>query len=239
MGISKRNPRSNFNWQSRILKKKAQCCGQLPVVDCDGITPVVAVGPDKLCVQDPPVNANITVINTAVPPQLYNNTFSLYKNGVLIGEQTLPFGLACDFPLTPATLADGGLYEAVVTNSAGCSASGSGTVNTYMKPNLSSVSVGSTITCVPPDDPNSPGLGDGEITITVDNPVPGYTYAYTLCYDLGAPIYAVCKTTQTGTFTSYTWTGLCNFRYIIQVGVVIPGGNPAGECLTTVVIDLF
>lgn len=27
MGISKRNPRGNFNWQSRILKKKAICCG--------------------------------------------------------------------------------------------------------------------------------------------------------------------------------------------------------------------
>lgn len=42
MGISRRNPRGNFNWQSRILKKKAQCCGQLdeplppppPTIDC-------------------------------------------------------------------------------------------------------------------------------------------------------------------------------------------------------------
>lgn len=239
MGISKRNPKSNFNWQTRILKKKAQCCGQLPIVDCDEIAPVVLISPVRLCVQDPPVNANITVINTAVPSQLYNNTFSLYKNGVLIGEQTLPFGTSCSFPLTPATLADGGLYEAVVTNSAGCSASGSGTINAYMKPNLSFATVGSTIACVPPDDPNAPGSGDGEITVTVDNPVPGYNYTYTLCYDLGPPIFAVCKTTQTGTFTSYTWTGLCNYRYIVFVGIDVPGGSSLGECTTTLTIDLF
>lgn len=39
MGISKRNPRGNFNWQSRILKKKAQCCGLIdefvpPTTNC-------------------------------------------------------------------------------------------------------------------------------------------------------------------------------------------------------------
>lgn len=239
MGISKRNPRGNFNWQSRILKKKAQCCGQLPIVDCENIKPIVLIGPDKICVEDPGVNANIQVQNSAVPFQFYGNTFTLYKDGVLVGQQTLPFGTTCNFPLTPATLADGGFYEATITNSAGCSASGSGTVNTYMKPNLSYTMTGSTISCVPPDNPNDPYPGNGEIRITVDNPVPGYTYAYTLCYDLGPPIFAVCQDTQTGTFTSYTWTGLCNFRYIILVGVIIPGGAPIGECLRTIAIDVF
>jgi hypothetical protein len=29
MGLSKKNPKSNFNWQTRYLKKKAICCGEL------------------------------------------------------------------------------------------------------------------------------------------------------------------------------------------------------------------
>ena len=48
MGISKRNPRGNFNWQSRILKKKAQCCGlidePLPPQECSCHTLTVTFG---------------------------------------------------------------------------------------------------------------------------------------------------------------------------------------------------
>jgi hypothetical protein len=37
MGISRRNPRGNFNWQYRYLKRRAICCGQLdePIVTND------------------------------------------------------------------------------------------------------------------------------------------------------------------------------------------------------------
>lgn len=78
MGISKRNPRGNFNWQSRILKRKAICCtvqdvpptptancycytitgtaGSCSVnyIDCAGVPQVVTSGraPIYVCAQE-------------------------------------------------------------------------------------------------------------------------------------------------------------------------------------------
>ena len=78
MGISKRNPRGNFNWQSRILKRKAICCtvqdvpptptancycytitgtaGSCSVsyIDCAGVSQVVTSGraPIYVCAQE-------------------------------------------------------------------------------------------------------------------------------------------------------------------------------------------
>ena len=229
MGISRRNPRGNFNWQSRYLKKKAICCGELnEPIDCSLFPPILGLQPTKFCISDPPQNLNIICQNSALN-QFFDNTFELYKDAVLIDQQFVPFG-AYTYTLAPATIADGGFYEVKVTNRFGCEGSISAQIDAYEKPYFTVSSIGSTIVCEPPV------VGDGEITLTVDNPVPGYIYAFSLCYDLGAG--AVCDH-QSGLFTSYTFTGLCNIRYIVYVGIIIPGGSPTyGECTLSEEVNL-
>ena len=233
MGISRRNPRGNFNWQSRYLKKKAICCGQLnEPVDCNLFAPIPVVSTSRICVTMPSSTQVIGGINLSNVPSAFDQTvnasYTLYKDGVVIDTQLLPFG-SYEYYFT-GTLASAGLYELEITNQWGCTAkSEPKQIEAYLSPEYTVSKSGSTIPC-------PPGVGDGEITLTIDSPVPGYTYAFNLCYDIGAG--PVCAN-HIGTSTSYTFTGLCNLRYVAFVGVIVPGGNPVyGECTINKTVDL-
>jgi hypothetical protein len=233
MGISKRNPRGNFNWQSRILKKKAICCGQLnEPIDCGIFAPIPIVTSDRLCVTTPPSTQTISGGNAAAAPpdfaQFYDNTFTLYKDGVAIDTQFVPIG-AYSYSFT-GTLASAGSYELEITNRFGCTAKSSPVqIDAFQTPVVVGTGISSTIACIPPP---IGGPGDGSVTLTVTNPVPGYTYIYNLCYDLGPPIYSVCLPAETTTALSVTFTDLCNIRYLGYVCVEV---NGTGQCCSTII----
>lgn len=238
MGISKRNPRSNFNWQSRYLKKKAVCCGQLDEpFDCNTLAPIPVINTTRLCVTTPPSTQSISAANASTVPssivQNTNNTYTLYKDGVMIDTQFVASG-AYEY-LFSGTLASAGLYEVEITNQFGCTErSGPVQVNAYQVPTVTATVVDSTISCVPPP---IGGPGDGEVTLTVTNPVPGYAYTFRLCYDLGPPIFLVCYPDQTSVSVSATFTGLCPARYFGTVCVEIPGLGPQC-CSSSLTIDV-
>ena len=109
MGISKRNPRGNFNWQTRLLKKKAQCCGQLnEPVDCGALAPIISLSGYVLC--DNGLPFTITATNTQ-PSQ--TTTWEWYFKGVQISATN-------SYTWNPLLPGDQGTYTIIATNEYGC-----------------------------------------------------------------------------------------------------------------------
>ena len=222
MGLSKRNPRGNFNWQSRILKKKAQNCGQIPLLNCDEISPRIGISTNFFCVSDPPISYILTVAD--ITPGDHDVYFKIYKDNVLVDQGFGNFLNAYDYVINPLTSSAEGTYKVEATNPVGCSSVFEKYIPAYDKPSFTYSTVGSSVPCTfNPPGVDPPTVGDGSITITVTNPMPGVQYYYRLYWDSAVAIYY--EETQ-GTFTSYTFENLCNIRYFVYVGVVIPGYDP-------------
>ena len=124
MGISRRNPRGNFNWQSRILKKKAQCCGQLdepvppPPTACYCYTVTSVVGTCTIDYIDCSGVPQSTVTDKVVPVQIcalensVNVTCPLGSSAILTGGSCVCDGTPAPSPL-PSIGAVSGLTSGV------------------------------------------------------------------------------------------------------------------------------
>lgn len=195
MGISKRNPRGNFNWQSRILKKKAQCCGQLnEPVDCGALAPIVSLSGYVLC--DNGLPFTITATNTQ-PSQI--TTWEWYFNGVQISATN-------SYTWNPLLPGDEGTYTIIATNEYGC-VTELEVYFTYVAEPVLTVSV---------VDPTPPAC-DGELILTVTNPTVGLDYKY----DLINPATNTVISTVTTSSLSNTFSSLCLGQYAYRVTPVV------------------
>lgn len=211
MGISRRNPKSNFNWQTRYLKKKAICCGQLnEPVDCQALAPILQLDKYVICRTVIVTPVTITVFNTQ-PNQA--TSFEWYFNNVLISS-------SFTYTLTNPTIADEGTYTIIGTNEYGCTTE----YNVY----LTFVAQPDPVETIV--DPTPPAC-DGEFLITVTNPTAGVSYKYELLSSTLTVLY-----TATVAATSYNFTGLCVGQYAYRVTPVIT--TPYGT-FTTCESDVF
>ena len=211
MGISKRNPKSNFNWQYRYLKKKAICCGNLDEpVDCQALAPILQLDKYVICRTLIVTPVTITVFNTQ-PNQV--TSFEWYFNNVLISS-------SFTHTWTDPTIADEGTYTIIGTNEYGCTTE----YNVY----LTFVAQPDPVETIV--DPTPPAC-DGEFLITVTNPTAGVSYKYELLSSTLTVLY-----TATVAATSYNFTGLCIGQYAYRVTPVIT--TPYGT-FTTCESDVF
>jgi len=213
MGISKRNPKSNFNWQSRYLKKKAICCGQLnEPVDCNALAPIVQISSYVICrtlTVDP---VTITVTNVQ-PSQI--TTWEWYFNSTLISSTN-------SYTWTTPTIADQGTYTIIATNEYGCVTNYDVYLTFVEQPDV----------IVNLTDPRPPAC-DGEILLTVNNPLVGISYKY----DILNPTSLAVVATATTALSTYNFTGLCLGQYAYRVTPVVT--TPYGvftTCGTTPVL---
>jgi len=195
MGISKRNPRGNFNWQSRILKKKAQCCGQLnEPVDCGALAPIISLSGYVLC--DNGLPFTITATNTQ-PSQ--TTTWEWYFNGVQISATN-------SYTWNPLLPGDQGTYTIIATNEYGCVTE----LEVYF------TYVAEPILVVAVSDPTPPAC-DGALILTVTNPTVGVDYKYDL---INPATNTVISTVTTSSFSN-TFSSLCLGQYAYRVTPVV------------------
>lgn len=115
MGISKRNPRGNFNWQKRYLGKKAECCGQ----DSGGPTPV------------PPPVADFSASPLSLTEGGTVNFTDLSTNSPTSWAWTFPGGT----PATSSLQNPSVVYSAVGVHSVSLDATNAGGTGSVSKPN--------------------------------------------------------------------------------------------------------
>lgn len=188
MGISKRNPRGNFNWQNRYLKEKGINCGQLnEPFDCVALAPVINyTGGYVLC-----DNGNIVTVNVTNTRPGQTTFWEWYFNGVVVSTDSF-------YSFDPPTPADQGMYTIVATNQFGCVS----TLDVYLTYTAQPVLAIATV------DPTPPAC-DGEISITVTNPVAGTTYVYEF-WNINTNVLISNGTTS-------SLTGLCLGQYAVRV----------------------
>lgn len=238
MGLSKKNPRGNFNWQNRILTRKAINCGQLTEpFDCGApeLQPLLEISPGtpilNICT-DP--GGGISFFNDA-PGQTIDNTYTVYKDGVFLSE-----GTTSPYTVSINNVSQSGYYEGFVTNRFGCSSLNAVgiQVNVYEKPEVSfSATYSTIIPCIDPNPtPPPPILGDGFVEFTITNFNPAYTYGYNFAYDPGVVNYTIVENNLTS--ATFTIDKLCNIRYFMNVRVMPPDGTPTQVCSNAFIVDL-
>lgn len=209
MGISKRNPRGNFNWQTRYLKKKAICCGQLnEPVDCNALAPIVQLTDYVICKtlgNDP---MTITAINMQ-PSQI--TTWEWYFNNTLISSSD-------SYIWINPTIADEGMYKIIATNEYGCITEYDVYLTYVEEPD-----VVATLT-----DPTPPAC-DGEILLTINNPIAGIAYKYNIV----DPTTSAIIFTATTSFSSHNFTGICLGQYAYQITPIVTNSYGVFESCAT------
>lgn len=217
MGISKRNPRGNFNWQSRYLKKKAICCGELnEPFDCNQLAPTLQITGNNICKPSvSPTNQTVCVSNTQ-PGQSAITSYEWYEGGPggplyynsYGGDSCIEFTV---FQQVPGTTT----FWIVATNDFGCVTEQYLNIYVTNVPEFSTVSVSPTDPCVP-NLLNPLGQeSNGEITVTVTNPDPNaLEYSYKI-ERANAPY----SSTTVDPGTVFSWTDLCFGTYTITVSV--------------------
>lgn len=226
MGISRRNPRGNFNWQTRILKKKAINCGQLDEpLPCDNISPDIRfITPAYFCKSKTvPANATITARNQqGGSPYAENATtlFEWYKGGPSGALVYSSFGNSTlTIPPAAQIVGDSQTYYVVATNQYGCQSAESFTLYFFAQPEMGIVTTPGTGSCVP--DPGQPCgfLGDATITVTNNNVGPGALYyTYSIKYGSLSPNENCSENSPNTAATSYVWT-VCPGDYGVNIVV--------------------
>jgi len=215
MGISKKNPKSNFNWQSRILKKKAINCGQLnEPVDCNLFGPTLQITGNNICKPSvSPTAQTVCVFNTQ-PGQAATTSYEWYEGGPGGPLYYNSYGGASCIEFTvPQQVLGTTTFWIVVTNDLGCKVEQYLDIYVTNVPEFSSVSVSPTDPCVP-NVLNPLGQeSNGEITITVTNPDPNaLEYSYTIAR-------SPYSSTTVDPGTVFSWTDLCYGTYDVTVTV--------------------
>jgi len=215
MGISKRNPRGNFNWQSRYLKKKAICCGELnEPVDCNLFGPTLQITGTNICKPSvSPTAQTVSVFNTQ-PGQAATTSYEWYEGGPGGPLYYNSYGGVSSIEFTvPQQIPGTTTFWIVVTNDLGCKVEQYLDVNITNVPEFSSVSLSPTDPCVP-NVLNPLGQeSNGEITVTVTNPDPN---ALEYSYKIERSGYS---STTVDPGTVFSWTDLCYGAYDITVTV--------------------
>lgn len=216
MGISRRNPRGNFNWQSRIIKKLAIGCGKLNVpFDCDALAPVLQFSGTTICKSVG--NRTVTVTNTQ-PNQATQTFYEWYEGGpggTLVyssfGPSNLVLSLAQQIVGTMQ-------YWIVATNQFGCVTEQMLNVYVFNRPVISTTIVQTTDPCVASANPSG-FSSNGSVTVTNTSPsINALYYIYTITYGASSvnPGYTASVNT---TSTSYVWTGLCDGDYTVNIQI--------------------
>lgn len=238
MGISKKNPRGNFNWQYRFLKRnpKGECCG-VPEPDCGQFAPAIALtSPVYYCINKTSITPfNIQVNNSQTFLIGSTTTYEWYFNGNLVYTSG-PSNFSI-YNIPNGTKLNAGIYEVVATNSLGCKTTLEFELYVFDTPNFTPVVVDSTYLgnedwlCVP--DPLSPSgsKGSGSITLFVNFPDSSRLYyRYKISYGPSTPNYQF--TDQDDTFNAiYAYTDLCNGDYTITIELWADiNGIPTNVC---------
>lgn len=226
MGISRRNPRGNFNWQTRILKKKAINCGQLDEpLACDNISPILQLltNPWFCKSKTVPANAFITIRNIQGGNPFNENAttlFEWYKGGPggafvysSYGNSTLTV------PPASQVVGSSQTYYVVATNQYGCVSDITITLYFFAQPEIDLSTTPGTGACVV--DPGQPCgyLGDATITVTNTNPGPGALYyTYSIKYGATSPNFGCNDISPNTAATSYVWT-VCPGDYGLNIVV--------------------
>jgi len=215
MGISRRNPKSNFNWQSRYLKKKAICCGQLDEpVDCNLFGPTLQITGTNICKPSvSPTSQTVSVFNTQ-PGQAATTSYEWYEGGPGGPLYYNSYGGVSSIEFTVAQQILGTTtFWIVVTNDLGCKVEQYLDVNITNVPEFSAAAVSPTDPCVPDVLNPLKQESNGEITVTVTNPDPN---ALEYSYKIERPPYS---STTVDPGTVFSWTDLCYGSYIVTVTV--------------------
>lgn len=215
MGISKKNPKSNFNWQSRILKKKAICCGQLnEPVDCNLFGPTLQITGNNICKPSvSPTAQTVCVFNTQ-PGQAATTSYEWYEGGPGGPLYYNSYGGASCIEFTvPQQVLGTTTFWIVVTNDLGCKVEQYLNIYVTNAPEFSFTVVNPTDPCVP-NVLNPLGQeSNGEITVTVTNPDPNaLEYSYTIAR-------SPYSSTTVDPGTVFSWTDLCYGTYDVTVTV--------------------
>lgn len=226
MGISRRNPRGNFNWQYRMLRRRSTCCGNLnEPLSCDNISPVITrTTPVWFCKSKTvPANALITLRNTQGGSPFNENAttlFEWYKGGPggafvysSYGDSTLTI------PPASQVVGSSQTYYVVATNQYGCQSAESFTLYFFAQPDIGILTTPGTGSCVP--DPGQPCgfLGDATITVTNNNVGPGALYyTYSIKYGASSPNFGCDDVSPNTAATSYVWT-VCPGDYGLNIVV--------------------
>lgn len=218
--------RQNFSFQNSILYKKAQCCGELPwrPLTCEyfPIVPVIpgryyCIGTGSADIPNNPAFFEFTILyGNSGPAQATGNNYDLYFGATLIDSKVNAPSLASTTFTNFDYLTQNGTYRLVITNFIGCTETVFFEIQGILKPAVSMVNV--TLpsgTCVLCEDTPS------ELEITVNDPVPGFTYKYSI----KGLVDNLCIY-NTGIFEPavYSFINICSDRYQIGVTSYDPDG---------------
>lgn len=229
MGISRRNPRGNFNWQNRILGQKAINCGQLnPSVDCDLFAPTLEITGNNIC--KPLVGAtgqNVVVFNTQ-PGQANTTLYEWYEGGPGGPLYYSSYGGGSSIEVTAGEQIPGTItYWLVVTNSFGCVTEQYLNIYVTNIPESTFLSTDPTDPCV--SDPGNPfgQSSNGVIDVTVNNTDPNVLY---YGYVLRNTVLNISYET-TDPSPLFSWTDLCFGQYEVTVKAYrLINGVPTAMC---------
>jgi len=212
MGISKRNPRGNFNWQTRYLKKKAICCGQLDEpIDCNTLAPVLSIGGNNMCITAPSEIKTITCTNTA-PGQATDTLYEWYEGSLANPPVYSSNGPISSYSITADKTYDGTVFFVKATNIFGCETIEEFTVYVSYIPSFTIAETDPTIACtIDVLDPLGQ-YSNGIITATITSPDPDSLY---YVYRIERTTLLFEETIDTG--SSFTWNDLCFGTYTIMV----------------------
>lgn len=217
MGLSKRNPRGNFSYQSRYLKQKGINCGQLnPSIDCNLFGPTLQITGTNICKPSvSPTSQTVSVFNTQ-PGQAATTSYEWYEGGPGGPLYYNSYGGVSSIEFTvPQQIPGTTTFWIVVTNEFGCVTEQYLDIQVTNIPEFSTISVSPTDPCVT-NVLNPLGQeSNGEITVTVTNPDPNaLEYSYTI-QRANAPY----SSTTVDPGTVFSWTDLCYGEYVITVTV--------------------
>jgi len=246
MGISKKNPRGNFNWQYRYLKRnpKGECCG-VPEPDCGQFAPAIALtSPVYYCINKTSITPfNMVVVNSQPSLIAVTTTYQWYFNGNLV--YTSGPSSTSIYNIPNGTKLNAGIYEVVATNSLGCKTTLEFELYVFDTPDFSPVVVDSTYLggenwlCVADPLIPSGSKGTGSITLFVNFPdASRLYYRYKINYGPSTPNYQF--TDQQDTINPiYAFTQLCNGDYTITVELWADvNGVATNACSVTQVVHV-
>ena len=238
MGISRRNPRGNFNWQKRILGQKAINCGQLnPSVDCDLFGPTLQITGNNICKPSvSPTNQTVSVANTQ-PGQASTTSYEWYEGGPGGPLYYSSYGgsdSSIEFTVAQQVLGTT-TFWIVVTNSLGCVTSQYLDIYVSNQPDVSITQSDPTDPCVA--DPGNPfgQSSNGIISVTVNNPDPNALY-----YGYVIRNSAFVEYETTDPLDTFTWNDLCLGSYTVKVKLYrLINGVPTVVCSTNYISVRF
>ncbi len=229
MGISRRNPRGNFNWQTRILKQKAINCGQLDEpVDCNLFGPTLQITGNNICKPSvSPTNQTVSVFNSQ-PGQAATTSYEWYEGGPGGPLYFNSYGGTSSIEFTVAQQVLGTTtFWLVVTNEFGCVTEQYLNIYVTNIPESTVLSTDPTDPCV--SDPGNPfgQSSNGVIDVTVNNTDPNVLY---YGYVLRNTVLNISYET-TDLSPLFSWTDLCFDKYEVTVKAYrLINGVPAVMC---------